>query len=249
MAIELKSRAELELMRHAGRVVAEALETLAEAAKPGVTLEELDALAARLIARHGVVSSFLGYHGFPKVLCASVNEVVVHGIPGPRVLQDGDIVGLDFGVSWKGFHADAARTVPVGTISAERQQLIDVTREALERAVAAAVEGNRLGDIGAAVQTYVEAQGYSVVQDFVGHGIGRQMHEEPQVPNYGVAGRGRRLKTGMVLALEPMVNVGTWKVDVLDDGWTVVTQDGKDSAHFENTVALTAHGPEVLTRL
>lgn len=249
MAIELKSRAELELMRHAGRVVAEALETLAEAARPGVTLEELDTIAAGLIERYGVVSSFLGYHGFPKVLCASVNEVVVHGIPGPRVLQDGDIVGLDFGVSWKGFHADAARTVPVGTISAERQRLIDVTREGLERAVAVAVEGNRLGDIGAAVQTWVESQGYSVVQDFVGHGIGRQMHEEPQVPNYGLPGRGRRLKTGMVLAIEPMVNVGTWKVDVQSDGWTVVTQDGKDSAHFENTVALTAHGPEVLTRL
>lgn len=236
-------------MRHAGRVVAEVLETLGEAAVPGATLDDLDRIAAALIKKHGVVSSFLGYRGYPKVLCASVNEVVVHGIPGERVLNEGDIVGLDFGVSWNGFHGDAARTFGVGKISAERQRLIDVTKEALERATLAAVDGNRLGDIGSAVQTYVEAQGFSVVQDFVGHGIGRMMHEEPQVPNYGQVGRGRRLKTGMVLALEPMVNIGTWKVDVLEDGWTVVTQDGKDSAHFENTVALTARGPEVLTRL
>lgn len=236
-------------MRQSGRIVAEALETLAEAAVAGTTLDALDAIAARIIERHGAVSSFLGYHGYPKVLCTSVNEVVVHGIPGPRVLQDGDIVGLDFGVSLKGFHADAARTVAVGKISPERQRLLDVTREALERATAAAVEGNRLGDIGAAVQTYVESEGYSIVEDFVGHGIGRQMHEEPQVPNYGLPGRGRRLKTGMVLALEPMVNIGTKHVKVLADDWTVVTVDGKDSGHFENTVALTVHGPEVLTRL
>lgn len=236
-------------MRHAGRIVAEVLEVLGEAAVPGTTLDDLDRIAAGLIKKHGAESSFLGYRGYPKVLCASVNEVVVHGIPGDRVLLEGDIVGLDFGVHINGFHGDAARTFGVGKISPERQRLIDVTRESLERATQAAFDGNRLGDIGAAVQTYVEAEGYSVVQDFVGHGIGRMMHEEPQVPNYGQAGRGRRLKTGMVLALEPMVNVGTWKVDVLEDGWTVVTQDGKDSAHFENTVALTARGPEVLTRL
>lgn len=249
MAIELKTERELVHMRDAGKIVAETLMLLGEAAKPGVTLAALDALAAKQIKKYDAISSFLGYMGYPKVLCASVNEVVVHGIPGDRVLLEGDIVGLDFGVSRNGFHADAARTFPVGKVSEERQRLLDVTREALERAIAAARDGNRLGDIGAAVQTYVEGLGYSVVQDFVGHGIGRRMHEEPQVPNYGVAGRGRRLKSGMVLALEPMVNVGTWKVEILEDGWTVVTQDGKDSAHFEDTVALTARGPEVLTRL
>ena len=252
MEIELKSKAELGHMREAGRIVAETLALLTEAARPGVTLVELDSLAEGVIRKYGAVSSFLGYKGptpYPKVLCASVNDVVVHGIPDERRLVEGDIVGLDFGVSWKGFHADAARTVGVGRISPERQRLLDVTRDALALGVAAAVPGGRVGDIGAAVQQFVERAGFSVVRDFVGHGIGRRMHEEPQVPNYGAAGRGRRLREGVVLALEPMVNAGTWEVDVRPDGWTVATADGKDSAHFENTVAVTAHGPEVLTKV
>lgn len=249
MEIESKSKLELGHMRDAGRVVAETLELLAEAAKPGVSLNDLDRIAARNIERHKAVSSFLGYKGYPKVLCASVNEVVVHGIPSDRRLVEGDIVGLDFGVSLRGYHADAARTVGVGKISEARQRLLDTTRDALAAAVASSVPGSRLGDIGATVQQFVESRGYAIVRDFVGHGIGRRMHEEPQVPNYGAPGRGRRLRAGWVLAIEPMVNEGTFEVDVLEDGWTVVTKDSKDSAHFENTVAITDNGPEVLTRL
>lgn len=248
MGIELKSAAEIELMREAGRAVADTLDLLEQAAIPGTTLNDLDRIAHDEIRRRGVESSFLGYRGYPKVLCTSVNEVVVHGIPTNRKLVEGDVVGIDFGVSFRGFHGDAARTVPVGRISPEAQRLLDVTREALARAIARMEARARLGDVGAAVQEWVESHGYSVVRDFVGHGIGRRMHEEPQVPNYGPAGRGPRLRSGMVLALEPMVNAGTWEVEVLDDQWTVVTRDGRLSAHFEHTVALTEAGPEVLTR-
>lgn len=251
MGIELKSRSELGYMRESCRIVSRILDTLVEAAQPGITLEELDRIAADGIEKHKVTSSFLGYGGYdnpyPKVLCASVNEVVVHGIPDGRKLQEGDIVGLDFGVIHKGFHGDSARTVAVGKITPESQRLVDVTRAALEKAIAAAQVFGRIGDIGAAVQSYVEGEGFSVVRDFVGHGIGRRMHEEPQVPNYGQPGRGPRIRPGMVVALEPMVNEGTYEVEILRDGWTVVTKDRRRSAHFEHTVAITEDGPEVLT--
>lgn len=247
MSIELKSPAELDLMREAGRIVAETLDILEDAVEPGITLNELDRIAHDEIRRNKVESSFLGYNGFPKVLCTSVNEVVVHGIPDDRKLVEGDIIGIDFGVAYRGFHGDSARTFPVGRISEEAQRLLTVTEESLWKAIGVMQHRARIGDLGAAVQEYAESHGYSVVRDFVGHGIGRRMHEEPQVPNYGPAGRGPRLRTGMVLAIEPMVNVGTWEVEVLADGWTVVTRDRKLSAHFEHTIALTENGPEVLT--
>lgn len=247
MGIELKSKNELGWMREAGRIVALTLDELERAAQPGVTLIELDRLAEESIRRHKATSSFLGYHGYPKVLCTSVNEVVVHGIPDGRKLTEGDIVGLDFGVSVKGFHGDAARTVAVGRISDAAQRLVDTARLALQRAIEQVRADRRVSDIGHAVQAGVQDAGYSVVRDFVGHGIGRRMHEEPQVPNYGQPGRGPRLRTGMVMAIEPMVNEGGFEVDVLTDRWTVVTRDRRLSAHFEHTVALTEHGPEILT--
>jgi methionyl aminopeptidase len=248
---ELKSKADLELMREAGRIVAITLDALEQAAQPGVTLNELDRIASDHIKKHKAVSSFFNYrvdkYIYPKVLCTSVNDVVVHGIPDGRKLVEGDIVGLDFGVSFRGFHGDAARTVAVGQIAPDRQRIIDVTRRALELAVDAAIPNNRVMDIGRAVQTYVEAQGYSVVRDFVGHGIGRRMHESPQVPNYVDKQATGRLKTGMCLALEPMVNAGTYETERLPDGWTVVTRDRKISAHFEHTVSITDNGPVILT--
>lgn len=247
MAIELKSPAELELMRTAARIVAETLDLLEDAAVPGVTLNELDRLAFESIRRNNVESSFLGYNGYPKVLCTSVNDVVVHGIPDDRQLVEGDILGIDFGVSYRGFHGDSARTIAVGQVSPEARRLMQVTHESLWKGIAELRHKARIGDIGAAVQAHAEAHGYSVVRDFVGHGIGRRMHEEPNVPNYGPAGRGPRLRTGMVLAIEPMVNEGTWEVEVLEDRWTVLTRDRRLSAHFEHTVALTENGPEVLT--
>lgn len=253
MGFETKSLAEIGYMREAGRVVSETLDLLTTAALPGTSLIELDQLARAQIARSGAVSSFLGYKPgglppYPAVLCASLNDVVVHGIPDQTLLQEGDILSLDFGVSMKGYHADSARTIPIGRISPARQKLIDVTRESLEAAIRMVVPTSRIGDLGHAVQTYVEAQGFSVVRDFVGHGIGRRMHEEPQVPNYGAPNRLPRLRPGLVLALEPMVNAGGWEVEVMVDGWTVRTKDRKDSAHFEHTVVLSEHGPEVLTR-
>lgn len=249
VGIELKTKSELGWMREAGRVVALTLDELERAVQPGTTLLELNRIAEDCIRKHGATSSFLGYHGYPKVLCTSVNEVVVHGIPDSRVLVEGDIIGIDFGVSVRGFHGDAARTVPVGRISEEASRLIKVTRGALEQAIAALGPNKRVSDIGHAAQSLVEGAGYSVVRDFVGHGIGRRMHEEPQVPNYGQAGRGPRLRNGMVLAIEPMVNVGGYEVEVLPDRWTVLTKDRRLSAHFEHTVALTEHGPEILTQV
>ncbi len=249
---ELKSKGDLELMREAGRIVAITLEALTAAAVPGTTLNELDRIAGDFIRKHGAVSSFFNYRVgkniYPKVLCTSVNEAVVHGIPDGRKLMDGDIVGLDFGVSFRGFHGDAARTVGVGLISAAKQRLLDTTREALTRGISQAIDRNRVGDIGAAVQTFVESRGYAVVRDFVGHGIGRRMHEDPQVPNYGKPREGTRIKNGMVLALEPMVNEGTYETEIMPDGWTVLTKDRKLSAHFEDTVAVTENGPVILTR-
>ncbi len=246
--IALKSRDELSRIREACRVVHAVLVELTAAAIPGVSTAELDRLAEARARQAGAEPAFLGYHGFPASVCISVNEEVVHGIPSPRrILQAGDIVGLDFGVVLKGYYGDAAVTVPVGTASPAALRLIEVTRGALACAVAAARPEGRVGDVGAAVQAHVEPQGFTVVRDFVGHGIGRRLHEAPQVPNFGSVGTGPRLRPGMVLALEPMVNAGGFQVETLADGWTAVTQDGGLSAHFEHTVAITEDGPEILT--
>lgn len=247
MSIELKSPAELKLMREAGRIVAAILDLVEDAVAPGVTTQELDRIAHDEIKRLGVTSSFLGYHGFPNVICASPNEVVVHGIPSEQKLKEGDIISVDFGVSYKGFHGDSARTFAVGQISEEAEKLLRVTKESLWKAIETMSHQARIGDLGAAVEDHVVAHGFSVVRNYVGHGIGRKLHEEPQVPNYGPAGRGPRLRTGMVLAIEPMVNVGTHETEELDDGWTVVTRDRKLAAHFEHTIAMTPDGPEVFT--
>jgi methionyl aminopeptidase len=249
MRVRLKSLDEIKLQREACLAVAEVLDELEAAARPGVSTWELDQIAAKGIARLKVESAFLGYYGYPAVLCTSINEVVVHGIPRKdEVLKDGDIIGIDFGVFKHGFCGDSARTVCVGNVSAERRALVDATREALDRAIDQCVEDHRMGDIGAAVQQVVEPKGYSIVRAFVGHGIGRAMHEEPQVPNWGEAGKGKRLKTGLVIAIEPMVNAGAPDVEVLEDKWTAVTRDRKLSAHFEHTIAITDEGPWVLSR-
>ena len=219
------------------------------AAKPGATTGDLDLAAREVLDRRGARSNFLNYHGFPAVACISPNEVIVHGIPGDRVLDDGDIVSIDCGAIIEGWHGDAAITIPVGAIDAESRRLLDTTKAALDAGIAAARPGNRLGDIGAAVEGVALAAGYSVVKEYVGHGIGTAMHEDPEVPNYGTAGRGLRLREGMVLAIEPMVNGGKADTLLLDDGWTVVTADGSRSAHFEHTIAITENGPQVLTLL
>jgi methionyl aminopeptidase len=251
--IAIKTRHELEAMRAAGRHVAEILLELREHVVAGATTADLERVAQRCIRERGVESAFLGYGPgglppYPAVLCVSVNEEIVHGIPGPRELKEGDIVSLDFGVAAEGLYGDAALTVPVGRVSEPAQRLIDTTREALERGIAEMVPGRRLSDISHAVQQHAEAGGFSVVRQFVGHGIGRAMHEPPQVPNFGRPGRGPRLLPGMVFAIEPMVNAGTPEVHVLEDEWTAVTADGSLSAHFEHTVLVTDSGPEVLTR-
>ena len=247
--ITLKSPRELDLMRQAGQVVARVIATLVEAVRPGVTTMELDAIAEQEIGRLGAKPSFKGYLGFPACICTSVNNELVHGIPGKRFIRDGDIVSMDVGAIVGGFHGDAAVTVGVGEVSPQAKELMDVTREALERGTQAAQPGSRLGDIGWAVQSFVEERGYSVVREYVGHGIGKALHEEPQVPNFGSPGTGTLLKEGMVIAIEPMVNVGVWQTEVLENNWTVVTADGKLCAHFENTMAITKGGPDVLTRV
>ncbi len=247
--VDIKSQEEIALMREAGRIVSEILDELERAVAPGVSTWDLDALAEKLIYQKDARPAFKGYHGFPACLCASVNHEVVHGIPSKkRKLQEGDLMKLDFGVVYRGFFGDSARTVPVGKVSPEAKALLDATREALNKGIQAMVPGNRIGDIGHAVQSYVEARGFSVVRDFTGHGIGRHLHEKPEVPNYGQAGSGMKLRPGMVLAVEPMVNQGTYEVELLDDDWTAVTLDNKLSAHFEHTVLITEGGPEVLTR-
>lgn len=243
----LKSPAEIEVMREAGRITASVLRVVGEAVAPGRTTRELDEIAAEHIRKEGGKPAFLGYRGFPATLCVSVNDEVVHGIPGKRRLREGDIVSVDCGVIVDGYYGDAAMTFPVGQVSDEARRLMDVTREALEAAIARCRPGMRLGDVGNAVQTVVERAGFSVVREYVGHGIGRSMHEEPQVPNFGRAGTGMTLKPGAVLAIEPMVNAGGYAVRSLDDGWTVVTADGSLSAHFEHTVAITEDGPSILT--
>lgn len=248
MAVVLKSQREIEKMRRAGQVVREVLELVREQVKPGVTTFDLENAAEARLKELGVKAAFKGYHGFPCVLCTSVNSEVVHGIPSPkRLLHEGDIVSVDFGVVVDGYYGDAAITVPVGQIDAERARLLKVTEASLNAGIAAVKPGATLGDVGAAVQGVVEAEGFSVVRDFVGHGIGAQMHEDPQVPNYGQAGKGMKLRPGMVIAIEPMVNVGKPDVLVLDDGWTAVAKDGSMSAHFEHTVAVTDTGARILT--
>jgi methionyl aminopeptidase len=249
VGVQLKSLEEIRLMRDAGLVAASILEEICAAARPGVSTWELDRLAAKLIDRHKVKSAFLGYYGYPAVLCTSINEIVVHGIPRrDELLADGDIIGIDFGIFKHGFCADTARTVMVGNVNAERRRLVETTRDSLEAAIAACKPGVRIGDLGHTVQTVAESMGYSVVKQFVGHGIGRQMHEDPQVPNYGSSGSGKRAKAGLVIAVEPMVNAGTPEVEVLDDEWTAVTKDRSLSAHFEHTIAILEEGPWVLTR-
>jgi methionyl aminopeptidase len=252
--IAIKSRRELEQMRDAGRHTGEILLLLRERAKPGMTTGELDEIARRELERRGLRSPFLNYSPgglppYPAVLCVSVNEEIVHGIPGSRKLVEGDILSLDFGVDCQGYHGDSAVTIPVGSVSDESERLIETTRQSLYDGVAEMVPGKRLSDIGHAVQERAEGAGYSVVRQFVGHGIGVQMHEPPQVPNYGRPGRGPRFLPGMVFAIEPMVNVGTERVRMLDDEWTAVTADGEYSAHFEHTVAITDNGPEILTQI
>jgi methionyl aminopeptidase len=245
--IIIKSDMEIQYMRNAGRVVAETLAMIEKVIKPGITTAEIDKLAEEFIVSRGAIPSFKGYGGFPASICASINDVVIHGIPSNRELKDGDIISVDCGAILNGYHGDAARTFPVGNISDEAQKLIDVTRESFFKAVDKATVGSRLTDISAAVQKHVEGFGFSVVRDFVGHGIGKSMHEDPQVPNYGTAGKGSKLVHGMVLAIEPMVNIGEYRVKIKPDGWTVVTVDGNLSAHYENTVAITNDGPEILT--
>lgn len=248
--ISLKSHREINAMRRAGAVVGEILRELEELVKPGMSTLELDQIAEDRCHRHRVKPAFKGYHGFPGVLCISVNNEVVHGIPSAkRTLKEGDIVGLDFGVVADGWYGDSARTVKVGKVSQEADQLLKVTEESLYKGIEQISVGRRLSDIGHAIQNYVEGYGFSVVREFVGHGIGRSLHEDPQVPNFGPKGKGIPLKSGMVLAIEPMINVGRPEVRVLNDGWTAVTVDGSLSAHFEHTVALTDHGAEILTKI
>jgi methionyl aminopeptidase len=245
--IIIKSDMEIEYMRNAGRVVAETLAMLEKVIKPGITTAEIDKLAEEFIVSHGAIPSFKGYGGFPASICASINDIVIHGFPSDRVLKDGDIISVDCGAMLNGYHGDAARTFPVGNISDKAQMLIDVTKESFFKGIEKATVGNKLTDISAAIQKHVESFGYSVVRDFVGHGIGRSLHEDPQVPNYGAAGKGPKLVHGMVLAIEPMVNIGSYKVKIKPDGWTVITSDSSLSAHYENTVVITNNGPDILT--
>ncbi len=245
----LKSPQEIEKMRASGRIVAEILATIKERTRPGMTTADLDAIGLAIMNAQNVKSAFIGYHGYPAHICVSINEEVVHGIPGKRVIQDGDLVSIDVGVFKDGYCGDAALSFGVGSVSEANQRLMTATEQALQEGIKKACSANRLYDISAAVEARAMAGGYGVVRDFVGHGIGTSMHEDPQVPNFGKPNSGPRLKEGMVLAIEPMLNAGTHEVEILKDGWTVVTRDRKPSAHFEHTVAITAEGPEILTCL
>jgi methionyl aminopeptidase len=253
MGIEIKSEKEIEIMRQSNKIVAEILKILAEKIKPGMKTKELDTIAEKELKKRGAESSFKGYRGYPATICTSVNDEIVHGIPGDRILREGDIVSLDFGAVYKGFHGDAAVTIPVGKVSPEAKRLIETTRGALKSGIAAARAGARLGDITAAIQDYAKSRGYELVREYTGHGIGRKMHEDPQIPNsteppYGLQpGTGPELKKGMTLALEPMLNIGDWRTRVADDQWTVLTADGSLSAHFEHTIVIDDKEPEVLT--
>ncbi len=245
--IELKSPAEIEKMRTAGKLLRQVFDEVAKMVAPGVTTAQMDRKARELIEGAGARPAFLGYHGFPATLCTSVNEEVVHGIPSNRILKDGDIVSVDCGLVLNGFYSDTATTFPVGTISDEAQKLLRVTEESLYKAIEKMIVGTRIGTVSYAVQEHVEKEGFSIVREYTGHGIGRAMHEAPQVPNFGKPDTGFRLQEGLVLAVEPMVNIGVWQTETLDDDWTVVTADGAYSAHFEHTIAVTADGPQILT--
>ncbi len=245
--MQLKDRDQLRKMREAGRIVAETLLVLQEAIKPGVTTAELDALAEETIRRHGATPSFKGYRGFPGSICTSVNDEVVHGIPGPRTLHEGDLVSIDVGARYRGFHGDATITVPVGEVSPEARRLLEVCRRSLDIGIEQTRAGNRLTDISHAIQTYVESQGFAVVRDLYGHGIGRALHEEPMLPHYGPPGRGPLLRPGLVLTIEPMIAAGSPRTRTLPDEWTIVTVDHSLAAQFEHTVAVTDNGPEILT--
>lgn len=245
--VTIKSRREMRAMERAGAIVGDTLTRLRAAVVPGITTEELNRIADENIRKHGAVPTFLGYQGFPAAICASVNEEIVHGIPGKRALQEGDIIKMDVGATIDGFIGDAAISVPVGQISEAARQLMEDTRASLYAGIAAAQPGQRIGDISAAVQHYAEARGYGVVKGFVGHGVGRHLHEDPQVPNYGEPGKGHLLRPGMCICIEPMLNIGTAETLILDDDWTVVTADGALSAHFEHTLAITKEGPKILT--
>lgn len=234
-------------MRRAGAIVGAVLTLLKRSVEPGMTTRDLDAIAYKEIVRHGARPTFKGYRGFPASICTSVNEEIVHGIPGKRVLKEGDIIKVDVGATIDGFIGDAAISLPVGQVSQEAIDLMEATRQSLEAGIRAAQPGKRIGDIGAAVQALGESLGYGVVREFVGHGVGRFLHEDPQVPNYGLPGRGQLLRPGMCIAIEPMLNLGDWHTRILEDQWTVVTADGKLSAHFEHTIAITENGPEILT--
>jgi len=247
--ISIKSPREIELMRIAGRIVAETHELLRKAIRPGITTLELDEIAEEYIRKRGAIPAFKDYNGFPASICSSINEQVVHGIPGPTVLKDGDIIGIDIGAVYDGYYGDAARTYGIGSIDKETERLLKVTEESFFKGIEYALPGNRLSDISHSIQKHVESNGFSVVRDFVGHGIGRNMHEDPQIPNYGLPHKGPRLAAGMALAIEPMVNQGKYAVKVREDGWTVVTADGKPSAHYENTIVITNGKPEILTLL
>ncbi len=245
--IRIKTSQELQTLRDAGKILARIVANIKGSLKIGMTTRDIDLLAEKLISQEGVLPAFKGYHGFPACACVSVNEQVVHGIPGERVIKAGDIVSIDMGIVHQGYFSDMAVSVGLGDLDASRQKLLDVTRQALYKGIAEAKSGSRLGDLSHAVQVYVESKGFSVVRDFVGHGIGRELHEDPEIPNYGHPGTGPVLRPGMVLAIEPMVNMGGYQTKMLEDGWTVITADRKPSAHFEHTVAVTEDGPVILT--
>lgn len=247
--IIIKSRREIDIMRRAGRIVALALQEVEKHIRPGITTAELDRIAEEVITSHGAYPTFKGYNGYPASICTSVNNEVVHGIPGLKVLKDGDIISVDIGALIDGYNGDAARTYAVGNVSQEALELIEVTKESFYKGIAYAKPGYRLSDISHAIQEYVESHNYSVVRDYVGHGIGQKMHEDPQIPNFGPPGKGPRLKAGMTFAIEPMVNLGSYEVYTLENKWTVVTRDGSLSAHYENTVAITEQDPLILTTI
>jgi len=249
MAVSIKSEREIQLMRESCKILAKVYEELEKAIRPGVSTKELDKLAEKLIRGYGCVPNFLNYNGFPGTICASVNEEVVHGIPGNRILKDGDIISIDCGCIYKGYHSDAARTYAVGTVSKEVQQLMDVTKQAFFEGIKMAKAGNHLYDISNAIDDYISPYGYGIVKDLVGHGIGTALHEDPQIPNFRQKRKGLLLQPGMTLAIEPMINMGTWEVEWLDDDWTVVSRDGLPSAHYENTILITDGEPEILTLL
>ena len=246
--ITIKSANEVDILRKAGKILSSIVIQLQSSLTSGMSTKDIDLKAEELVRQNKVTAAFKGYHSFPGVACISVNEVVVHGIPDKRIIKNGDIVSLDMGIIYKGYYSDTAVTVPVGDVSPEIRRLLEVTRASLFLGIEQARPGNRLSDISFAVQSFVEMHGFSVVRDFVGHGIGRALHEEPEIPNYGRAGQGPILQEGMVFAIEPMVNMGTHRTKTLSDGWTVVTEDGKPSAHFEHTIVITANGPEILTQ-